>query len=142
MKIEITRILEFDAAHRVMGHESKCATMHGHRYKVEITAKAERLDSLGRVIDFSVIKSKIGTWIDENWDHTTIVFKKDEKLVDLLFSIDRIKNPFVAGWNPTAENMAEYLLHIVCARELENSGVMVTKVRVYETPNCWAEAFL
>lgn len=50
--ITVTRVLEFDAGHRVVNHESKCATLHGHRYKVEIVAAAPGLDSLGRVIDF------------------------------------------------------------------------------------------
>ena len=35
----ITRKLEFDAGHRVMNHESKCATCHGHRYVLEVTAE-------------------------------------------------------------------------------------------------------
>ena len=74
----ITRRLEFDAGHRVFGHESKCATLHGHRYVVEVTAQAAKLDSVGRVIDFSVLKERIGAWLDEKWDHNVIVFEQDE----------------------------------------------------------------
>jgi 6-pyruvoyltetrahydropterin/6-carboxytetrahydropterin synthase len=140
MTTTATRILEFDAAHRVMGHESKCATLHGHRYKIEVTAEAASLDNLGRVIDFSVLKEKIGGWVDEHWDHTTIVFKDDLETIDGLGHIPSRKPYFLADWNPTAENMAFFLLSEVCPKVLENSGVRVRKVRVWETPNCYSDA--
>ncbi|MFI5342852.1 MAG: 6-pyruvoyl trahydropterin synthase family protein [Chlamydiales bacterium] len=140
--ISITRKLEFDAGHRVMNHESKCATLHGHRYVIEITAEADALDSIGRVIDFSVLKARIGTWIDENWDHNVIIFHEDKETLAALCSIPRKKEPWVAHWNPTAENMAEYLLSVVCPLKLFATGVLVTKVRVWETPNCYADSTL
>src|SRR5262249_14498003 len=54
--VTCTRLLQFDAGHRVYQHEGKCANLHGHRYTAEITAQAEALDKIGRVIDFSVLK--------------------------------------------------------------------------------------
>lgn len=138
--VTCTRKLEFDAAHRVVNHESKCATLHGHRYVCEFTAQAEQLDGIGRVIDFSVLKAKIGSWLDEKWDHTTIVFREDKETIVALQSIPRFKEPFITDWNPTAENMAAYLLNELCPALLIGTGVQVTKVRVFETPNCWADA--
>jgi 6-pyruvoyltetrahydropterin/6-carboxytetrahydropterin synthase len=142
MSLTITRVLEFDAAHRVVNHESKCATLHGHRYKIEIIAEAPDLDQIGRVIDFSVLKEKLGGWLDLYWDHNVILFEKDEETVKAMRWIPKKKEPFVAKWNPTAENMAMYLLNDICPKELENTGVTVTKVIVWETPNCKAEATL
>lgn len=138
--ITITRKLEFDAGHRVMNHESKCATLHGHRYVVEIVATAPELDSLGRVIDFSVLKQKIGTWLDEQWDHNVIVFEQDLEVISALRSVPRKKDPWVAPFNPTAENMAKYLFNVVCPKLLKDTTVTVVKVIVWETPNCRAEA--
>ena len=131
-----TRVLEFDAAHRVFQHESKCAHPHGHRYKVEITVSASELDSVGRVIDFSVIKSLVGKWIDENWDHAFVYYCGDAEVRDWLE-----KNNFrryALARNPTAENMAEFLF------ELSNSllgqyGINCEKIKVWETPNCFSE---
>ena len=59
MAVTCTRRLCFEAGHRVYGHESKCANLHGHSYKVErgLRSGAGRV---GRVIDFSVLKEKIG----------------------------------------------------------------------------------
>ncbi len=142
MKVTITRKLEFDAGHRVMNHESKCATLHGHRYVVEVTAEAEQLDHIGRIIDFSVLKEKIGTWLDQAWDHNVIIFKDDIETIKALQSIPRKKDPYISDWNPTAENMADFLLKRICPEVLAGSAVTVTKVTVWETPNCRAEATL
>lgn len=138
--LTVTRLLEFDAAHRVMNHESKCATLHGHRYKVEIEATADELDKVGRIIDFSVIKNTIGAWIDERWDHTTIVCRDDEQTVHALHAMPKFKEPFLTDWNPTAENMANFILRVVAPSCLHQTGVKVIRVRVWETPNCFAEA--
>lgn len=138
----VTRILEFDAAHRVLGHESKCANLHGHRYKVEITARAEALDGIGRVIDFSVLKAKVGGWIDDKWDHNVILCDDDQRTIECAIMMPRVKDPYCMATNPTAENMASYLLEVVCPFVLVGTGVIVTKVVVWETPNCSAEATL
>lgn len=138
----VTRTLEFDAGHRVHGHEGKCATLHGHRYKVELTAQAAQLDRLGRVIDFSVLKQKVGGWLDEQWDHNVILFVEDRVTVEAVHQCPRNKEPWVAAFNPTAENMADFLLNHVCPKVLDGTGVLVTKVVVWETPNCRAEATL
>lgn len=138
----VTRTLEFDAGHRVHNHESKCATLHGHRYRVEVTAQARELDGIGRVIDFSILKEKVGGWLDEQWDHNVIVWREDVVTLGALMALPRRKEPWAAPWNPTAENMADHLLRVVCPELLEGTGVVVTKVRVWETPNCSAEATL
>lgn len=139
-KIKCVRKLHFCAGHRVMGHESKCATAHGHNYYVHIFAESDELDSLGRVIDFSVLKHKIGGWIDEFWDHTFLVYQEDTEVIHALKLMPRKKEPFICSFNPTAENMAQYLLNDVCPQQLSGTGVYVSKVIVYETDNCYAEA--
>ena len=141
-KIKCTRKIHFCAGHRVMNHENKCATAHGHNYYVHLVAEAPQLDSIGRVIDFSVLKEKVGGWIDEHWDHTFLVCDKDHLLIEALRSLPRKKEPFICPFNPTAEEMAKYLLHIICPGLLKDTHVVITKVVVYETDNCYAEASL
>lgn len=131
-----TRRLEFDAAHRVVNHESKCANLHGHRYVAELTCDAASLDELGRVIDFGAVKALVGSWIDENWDHGALLNEKDEELI--AFCRERGWRFYEMKQNPTAENIASELWH-VATRLLAPSSVFLTRVRVYETPNCWAE---
>lgn len=136
------RRIEFDAAHRVMNHESKCATLHGHRYVIEAYAEASELDSIGRVIDFSEIKTRLGAWVDLNWDHTAIIYSKDTETVKALKSLPKHKDIFVCEWNPTAENMATYLINVVCPELFHDTAIKISKIRLYETPNCYVEVEL
>lgn len=135
--INAIRIIKFDAGHRVLNHESKCRTLHGHEYKAEVYVSAKKLDDLGRVIDFSIVKQIIGKWIDENWDHNMIIFKEDPNLI-LLQQCDGMKKPWVADFNPTAENLATFLINK--SNELLNKhDVVVTKIKLWETSNCYVE---
>ena len=141
-RITCTRKIHFCAGHRVMYHENKCATVHGHNYHVELVAEAPALDALGRVVDFSVLKEKVGGWIEEHWDHTFLVCDQDLELLQALQRLPRKKEPFVCPFNPTAEQMACYLLNIVCPQLFEGSSMHIVKVIVHETDNCSAEASL
>ncbi len=137
--ISCTRRIEFDAAHRVMEHESKCKHLHGHRYAVEATFAAVELDALGRVIDFGVIREKLGSWIDANWDHATILHEKDKPLGEAI-AAKTGQTVFYLPYNPTAENLARYLLEVVCKQVFDNKEINCINIRVYETPNCFADA--
>ena len=135
-----TRKVHFCAGHRVMGHENKCKHLHGHNYDVYITARAERLDEIGRVVDFSVLKGTVGSWIDENWDHGFLLWDRDEEAIATLSNfLNGEQKLFLMPSNPTAENIASYVLDIGNSL-LEGSGVKVVKVVVWETQNCFAEA--
>jgi 6-pyruvoyltetrahydropterin/6-carboxytetrahydropterin synthase len=137
--ISCTRRIEFDAAHRVMEHESKCKHLHGHRYALEGTFTADSLDSLGRVVDFGVIKEKLGGWILEHWDHATILSDKDKPLGEAI-ATKTGQTIFYLPANPTAENMADYLLNKVCPELFRGLNVKCTRMRLYETPNCYVDA--
>lgn len=134
-RISITRKFDFCAGHRVWQHESKCQHMHGHNYTALITCSAPQLDNLGRVLDFSEIKTLIGRWIDDNWDHSFLVYYRDEAVIRAL--LEAQSKRFLMPDNPTAENMAFFLM--TAAQEQLPSHITVDKVQLWETPNCFAE---
>lgn len=153
--ITCTRIFEWDAAHRVWGHENKCKHLHGHRYKAEVTFSqvSNGLDDIGRVIDFGALKQVVGTWIDQNWDHNILLHKQDPLALcwwhpDVIIvhthklrmqDIFQNKCPYIfAQGNPTAENIA-LLLHSIASQLTKHLGVWLPSVKVWETPNCYAE---
>jgi len=140
--VECTRRIQFSSGHRVLNHEGGCSNLHGHNYIVYITAKANSLDWVGRVIDFSVLKEKVGGWIMDHWDHTFILYDKDEEVIELLKNFKWNKRPSFMADNPTAENMALHLLNVVCPIVLGDTAVQATKIVVWETENCHAEARL
>lgn len=137
-----TRRIQFCAGHRVYGHESKCANLHGHNYVAMVTAAAECLDGIGRVIDFSVLKDRVGGWIDDNWDHGMVLWVNDKATIDAVSGLAGTCNGsqklFLLPTNPTAENMAEHLVTQVCPVLLRGTGVVVESVELWETENCKA----
>ena len=135
MTIKAIRYHDFSAGHRVCGHENKCAHLHGHNYRVYFHCNAKELDGIGRVIDFSVIKQLLCEWIEENWDHKMLIWTGDsiyEKVKDI-DSNGVIAVPF----NPTAENMAKYLVDKV-APDLLPIEITLDKCVVWETRKCGA----
>lgn len=136
------RRYQFCAGHIVTGHESCCKGPHGHNYVVYFHAESTNLDQVGRVVDFSVLKQKLGGWIDTHWDHTTILWSGDKEAINALTTLTRYKPLFILPDNPTAENMAMFLLKEVCPQQLEGTDVRVTKVVLWETENCFVEATL
>ncbi len=142
---KVHRYHDICAGHRVVGHEGKCRHLHGHNYRVHFTCQADQLDNVGRVIDFSVVKEKLCMWLEDNWDHKFLHWEKDPVINaikrdfshSLFYSTiedSLIKLPF----NPTAENMAEYLVETIGPSQLKGTGVKLTEVRIEETAKCSA----
>ena len=135
--ITCTRRLEWDAMHRIPLHESKCRAFHGHRYAAEITCAVPALDALGRVIDFGVVKARVGGWIDQNWDHTAILLRGDPDPAAAALAASNAAHGRPVYWldaHPTAENIVAELAR-VAQDLLADSGVTVTRIRLWETPN-------
>ena len=106
----------FSSAHQLRGYKGKCENLHGHNYKIEIFARGRELDHIGLLVDFGDLK----TAADD------IVQYLDHRNINEL-------PPFDAELNPSAENLARYILERVAAR-VGDERVQVYKVRCYETP--------
>lgn len=134
--LTIERYHDISMGHRVVGHEHKCRHLHGHNYRIYFTCSSESLDSIGRVIDFGVIKELLCEWLESNWDHRMMLWSEDPLLSELatLAPDDVVVVPF----NPTAEQIAEYLVRVIGPKQLQGTGVTLTAVRVEETRKCSA----
>lgn len=152
MGVSCVRKLTFCCGHRLMGHENKCKYIHGHNYTVYIHANSivsNTLDDIGRVVDFSVLKKIIGGWIEDNWDHGFICSPQDDVIINKFREIENetggedTQKLFFDNrlGNPTAENMALYILKYLCPILLKDLPISVSKVVVWETENCFAEAY-
>jgi len=133
-KITATRYHDFSTGHRVYGHESKCAHLHGHNYRIHLTVEADELDSVGRVMDFSAIKEHLCYWLEDNWDHKFLVWAKDP-FATTLKEIDP-DGTVVVDFNPTAENMGQHLIEVIGPRQLKDTGVKLISVNIEETRKC------
>ena len=106
----------FSSAHQLRGYKGKCENLHGHNYKIEIYARGRELDNIGLLVDFGELKQAA----DE------VVQYLDHRNINEL-------PPFDVELNPSAENLARYILERVAAR-VGDERVRVYKVRCYETP--------
>lgn len=134
--IVVQRYHDISMGHRVVGHENKCRHLHGHNYRIHFICTASKLDDLGRVIDFGIIKQLLCEWLEEHWDHKMMIWEKDPLRAELqeLTPEDLVIVPF----NPTAEQMAEYLVEEVGPRQLAGTQVELISVQIDETRKCSA----
>ncbi len=142
----ITRRLEFDAGHRIPQHASQCRHLHGHRYAIEITLSGEIIRTegaadQGMVMDFSDVKNIANAVLVNLWDHAFLVYQGDHAVVEFLASLPEHKT-VVLPVVPTAENLATEAFRILDAAYLDTYGnhLLLQRVRLYETPNNWADA--
>ncbi len=138
MNLTVMRRVKFNAGHRLIGHEGKCAHFHGHNYIADFYVSAENTDDVGRVIDFAELKAILKGWIDEHWDHGFILSEEDANGIQAIQMVEPTRYFLLPG-NPTAENMASYLLEKVCPHLLANHNVAVWKVVLWETDETCAE---
>ena len=106
----------FSSAHQLRGYKGKCENLHGHNYKIEIYARGRELDNIGLLVDFGELKEAA----DE------VVQYLDHRNINEL-------PPFDVELNPSAENLARYILERISAR-VGDERVKVFKVRCFETP--------
>ena len=79
------------AAHFLKGYEGPCRNLHGHTWQVEVTISGDKLDSIGMVADFAVVK---------------------KQLKEFLMALDHVclnDLPYFKKVNPSTENIAQYI---------------------------------
>jgi 6-pyruvoyltetrahydropterin/6-carboxytetrahydropterin synthase len=133
------RRIKFCAGHRLFQHGGKCEHFHGHNYVADFFIKGSVQDSVGRVMDFADLKARCKGWLDEHWDHSFLVSDQDSNAIAALKMVQPFRL-FVMPYNPTAENMAKYLLEEVCPKILLGTGSEASRVRIWETEESYAEA--
>lgn len=106
----------FSSAHQLRGYKGKCENLHGHNYRIEIYARGRELNNIGLLVDFVELKDAA----DE------IVQYLDHRNINEL-------PPFDVELNPSAENLARFILERV-ASNIRDERVQIYKVRCFETP--------
>jgi 6-pyruvoyltetrahydropterin/6-carboxytetrahydropterin synthase len=116
VKLNVTRIFTFDAAHRLEEYVGKCNNLHGHTYKLELTVRGTP-DHRGIVVDFGDLKAIFKEFYEPILDHKYL----NESL------------PMV---NTTAENLTIWFMdrweEVVRPKYPE---IELVQVRLWETPN-------
>lgn len=133
--MKVGKQFSFDAAHQLVGHFGKCANLHGHTYKVEISLTGETEkngSSEGMVVDFYHVKKHAGELIDR-LDHATLL-RGDEPIGQ----VNAVQTKRVIfGFRTTAENMSKLLTWALA--NLLQPYARLNYVRLWETPTGYAE---
>lgn len=125
--IKVTKSFTFDAAHFLPNHKGKCASMHGHTYRLEVTVVRENGKLMdvgsdeGMVVDFYDLKAIVTAEVIDKLDHKVL----NEVL------------PF----RTTAENMAAHIFGVLTDK-LQSSGVLVERIKLWETTDSYVEVCL
>jgi 6-pyruvoyltetrahydropterin/6-carboxytetrahydropterin synthase len=161
-----TKVIEWDAGHRVPYHRSACRNVHGHRYKLEVTLEGVigttvGVSAEGMVADFSDLKTTAMERIHFFFDHCFIMSHTDPLRTRLLAGphtmwdtslpgVRSVPLPLLErfkaedfGWVqvvpgvPTAENLACWCYQLMTI--LDEPDRHVSGVKLWETPNSMAE---
>ena len=118
--LSVTKRFEFSAAHHLLNHGGRCKNPHGHNFSLEVEVSGSKMwegQEKGMIIDFGKLKKIVNEYIIDVLDHTYLNDKYE---------------------NPTAEEMVEdiawTLLH-----KISDIRYGVVRVRLYETPDSYAE---
>ena len=144
--MRITRRLEFDAGHRIPNHDGQCRHLHGHRYAIEVTLSGDIITTSGAsvqgmVMDFAELREIAQRHLVDAWDHAFLVWREDEEVVTFLQSLSGHKTVLFDA-PPTVEHLAVAAFRILDEfyQDRYRSNLRLERVRLFETPNCWADA--
>ena len=128
--LTITKAFKFDAAHRLYLKDlteeenreiyGKCSCFHGHTYRLQVTVSG-KVQPTGMIINFTDLKQLVADRILSRYDHACL-----NELAEY------------SNLPTTAENMVLHIFDDLAAC-LEKEGIALTRVRLYETPDSWAE---
>lgn len=136
----ITKEIEIDMGHRITSHKSKCASLHGHRYRIEVGVEGEVIaergsSDEGMVIDFGDLKEVMMNVLDNKYDHGFVLWEEDPMVE--AFLCDKSTKLTLVPFIPTAENLA-----VMWFEELEvplrKRNIRLETIRVWETPTSTA----
>ncbi len=140
-KIRITKEFEFEMAHALDNYDGLCRNIHGHSYKLSVTARgpivAEPTSPKdGMVMDFGVLKNIVRKNIIDVLDHAMLVRQDSPRLEQLKVLADRI---ITVPYQPTCENMVSDFAERI--KSNLPAGIELVSVRLHETSTSFAEWF-
>lgn len=132
--MKIAKEFRWEMGHRLPYHNGKCRNLHGHSYKLLVEFEG-KVDPNGMVMDYYDVKEIIAPLVDE-LDHSFLVYKKDQKLIEALDQLESKK--IIVDYHTTAENICIYFLDKIKNSNLPQNITKI-KVKVFETETTYAE---
>lgn len=118
----LTKAVQFEAAHQLPGHQGKCARLHGHSYRLEVSLRgplkqAPEASDDGMVMDLQDLSEIIKRSVLARLDHCFLNEVMEERT--------------------TAENVAHWIWDALLAGGLPEP--LLYRVKLWETATGWVE---
>jgi len=108
----------FSSAHHLLNYKGKCENIHGHNWKVEVTARGNNLDKSNILIDFKRLK------------------KETNEIVEYLDHKDLNELQEFRDESPSSEFIAKFIYY-----KLKEQIKEISRVDVWETETSRASYF-
>lgn len=118
----LTKVAQFEAAHSLPGHQGKCAQLHGHSYRLEVSLRgplkqAPGTSDDGMVMDLQDLSAIIRRAVLARLDHRYLNEVMEERT--------------------TAENIAHWIWDALLEDGLPEA--LLYRLRLWETASSWVE---
>lgn len=142
--MKITKVLHTETGHRLTTYPHKCACLHGHSYKWEVTIESFDRDEVGFVMDYKDLKKILEKTIGQ-LDHGFLFHKEDPLVKE--FGVQGIQHKFrathggdgrifVLPFNPTSENILDWVAPEI--NDLLPDNIWVRRIKMWETASSYA----
>lgn len=118
----LTKTVQFEAAHCLPGHRGKCAQLHGHSYRLEVSLRGSLKQEPGASDDGMVMDLQDLSEII----HCTVLARLDHRYLNE-----------VMEERTTAENVAHWIWDALLAGGLPEN--LLYRVKLWETATGWVE---
>jgi len=160
-QIVVTKCMTTETAHRLCNYAGKCAHIHGHSYRWEVTAglAGGGISEFNAIsVDFVELKEAMRKVIYEPFDHALVLWQDDNLARDDLVpraTDGKVQKVLILNNNPTAEVFAEFAAYhlqkffteMECGEEpglasrddAEGTWIDILCVKVWETADSYGQ---
>lgn len=119
----LTKAVSFEAAHQLPGHQGKCAQLHGHSYRLEVSVRGPLKQAPGTSDDGMVVDLHELSEIIKQ----AVIFRLDHRYL----------NEVMEERRTTAENLAHWIWEALLEGGLPEP--LLYRIRLWETTTGWVE---
>jgi 6-pyruvoyltetrahydropterin/6-carboxytetrahydropterin synthase len=136
--MKIAKEFRWEMGHRLPEHTGLCKNIHGHSYKCIVELEGA-VNEEGMIIDFYELGAIVKPIIDR-LDHSFLCQENDTAVRDFLEKNNM--KIFLVDYLSTVENISKNLLDEIIEgiRKLEIKNIHRVTLKIFETPNSYAES--